>query len=311
MNTNPVTADEIRFIKLGAKGGWEEDCIEGPEPTIRLGFRTGHHSQSLAGEWEPLRHYWRSVENRTEGKITEFLNQVRAFYTLDESTIWITFYKRKLYWCRAHAEVNELKDGSRIRRVIGEWSSTDRYGRELHVDNLSGALTKVQGFRGTICKVEAADYLIRRLNGEVLPEVAQANDALRQLEKALVPLIRGLGWKDFELLTDLLFTQAGWQRIGALGKTEKSIDLDLMSPVTEKRAFVQVKSQASLKTYLEYKASFEGMNQYDEMYFVVHSPSADLVKHEEASRINLVTVDRLAKLVISAGLTTWLLRKVS
>jgi hypothetical protein len=311
MNPTPITADEVRFIKLGEKGRWEKECIEGLEPCIRLGFATGHHAESLAGNWKVLTDYWRDVEGKTPGKTTEFLNQVRAFYTLGESTLWITFYKRKLYWCRARPTVTELKDGSRIRRVIGDWSSKDLTGRELHVDNLSGALTKVQGFRGTICKVEAADYLIKKLNGEVQPEVAKAERALNELECALVPLIRRLGWKDFELLTDLVFTQAGWQRIGSLGKTEKSIDLDLMSPVTGKRAFVQVKSQANLKTFLQYKESFEGMDQYDEMYFVVHTPAADLAAHHEDSAIELVTVERLAKLVVSAGVTRWVLRKLS
>lgn len=311
MKRAPLTADDVRFIKLGEKGYWEKECIEGSKPCIRLGFATGHHAESLAGNWQVLTDHWRKVEARVPGKTTEFLNQVKAFYTLPESALWITFYKRKLHCCRAQTTVTELKDGSRIRRVVGEWSSKDLNGRELHVDNLSGALTKVQGFRGTICKVEAADYLIRKLNGEIQPEIAKAELALSELECALVPLIRRLGWKDFELLTDLIFTQAGWQRIGALGKTEKSIDLDLMSPVTGKRAFVQVKSQANLKTFLEYKASFEGMDQYDEMYFVVHSPAADLAKHREDSAIQLLTVERLVNLVVSAGLTRWVLRKSS
>jgi len=311
MKLAPLTADDVRFIKLGEKGRWEKECIEGPHPCLRLGFATGHHAESLAGQWQALTDHWRNVERKTPGKTTEFLNQVKAFYTLGESTLWVTFYKRKLYWCRAHSTVTELRDGSRIRRVIGAWSSTDLKGRELLVDNLSGALTKVQGFRGTICKVKAADYLIRKLNGETQPEVAKAEQALNELECALVPLIRRLGWKDFELLTDLVFTQAGWQRVGALGKTEKSIDLDLMSPVTGRRAFVQVKSQADLKTFLQYKESFEGMDQFDEMYFVVHSPTADLAKHSDDSAIKLVTVTRLAELVVSAGLARWVLRKLS
>ena len=311
MNPAPITTNDVRFIKLGEKGRWEKECIEGPEPCIRLGFDTGHHAESLAGNWQVLIDHWRHVEHKTPGKTTEFLNQVRAFYTLGESTLWITFYQRKLFWCRARSTVAELKDGSRIRRVIGAWSSSDLNGRELQVDNLSGALTKVQGFRGTICKVEAAAYLIRKLNGETQPEVARAEQTLDELERTLVPLIRSLGWKDFELLTDLVFTQAGWQRIGSLGKTEKSIDLDLMAPVTGKRAFVQVKSQANLKTFLQYKGSFEGMNQYDEMYFVVHSPAADLTAHLEDPAIELLTVERLAKLVVSAGLTRWVLRKLS
>jgi len=32
----------------------------------------------------------------------------------------------------------------------------------------------------------------------------------------------------------MVFTQAGWQRIGSLGKTEKSIDLDLIDERADK-----------------------------------------------------------------------------
>jgi hypothetical protein len=109
----------------------------------------------------------------------------------------------------------------------------------------------------------------------------------------------------------MIFTQAGWQRLGSLGKTQKSIDLDLLSPVTGKRAFVQVKSEADLETFLRYKSEFENMNQYDEMYFVVHSPSKQLASYSEPTDVVLLTADRLAKLVISAGLTNWLIRKMS
>jgi len=52
------------------------------------------------------------------------------------------------------------------------------------------------------------------------------------LKTAIRPLLQSLWWKDFELLADLIFTQSGWQRTSVLGKTEKSIDLELLSPVT-------------------------------------------------------------------------------
>ena len=74
---------------------------------------------------------------------------------------------------------------------------------------------------------------------------------------------------------------------------------------------MQVKSQADLETFHHYKADFEIMNQYDEMYFVVHSPTPELADHSEQSDVVLLTVDRLAKLVVSAGLTNWLIRKTS
>ena len=272
-----VTASEVRFIKLGGKGEWEQECIESSNPCIRLGFRSNQHNECLAGNWEDVYNYWHKTEGKTAGKATEYTNQVKAFYELDETSVWITFYKRKLFWCRVSREVIEWSDDkTRIRRTIGKWSSQDINGHELHIDNLSGALTKVQGFRGTICRVDAVDYLLKKINGEVSPEIIEAEKSLHQLERSLEILIQKLGWKDFELLTDLIFTQAGWQRLSSLGKTEKSIDLDLLSPVTGKRAFVQVKSQASLETFLRYKADFENMNQYDEMYFVVHSPTQEL-----------------------------------
>ena len=282
-----------------------------PNPCIRLGFRSNQHKESLAGDWEAIHDYWLKKEEKSLGKATEYKNQVKAFYTLDETTIWITFYKRKLYWCRTSSKVIELSDKTRIRKVIGEWSSQDISGNELHIDNLSGALTKVQGFRGVICHVNAADYLLERINGETSSEIIEAEKSLQQLEQSLKNLIRKLGWKDFELLADMIFMQAGWQRLSSLGKTEKSIDLDLLSPVTGKRAFVQIKSQADLKTFLHSKSEFENMSQYDEMYFVVHSPSQELAAYSKQSNVILLIADRLAKLVVSAGLTNWLIRKMS
>lgn len=306
-----VEASTVKFIKLGRKGQWEKDCIEGKSPLIRLGFRSKQHPECLAGNWDAVYRYWVTTGGKTKGKATEFTNQVRAFYTADEKTLWVTFYKRKLYWCFASPTVKELADGTRIRKVLGSWSCEDVHGNPLHTDNLSGSLTKVQGFRGTICSVEQADYLLRRLIGRALPEVEQAVTLLGELEEAIIALIPKLGWKDFELLCDLIFTKAGWQRVSSLGKTQKSVDLELLSPVTGKRAFVQVKSQSNLETFLRYKAEFESMAQYDEMYFVVHTPSEELEGYPSESRIVLLTSSRLAKLVVSAGLSEWLIRKVS
>jgi hypothetical protein len=241
---NPANATDARFIKLGGKGRWEMECIEATPGTIRLGFNNPLHEACLDGEWDKLTKYMRVERKKTKGKATEITNLVRDFYTLDESTIWITFYQRQLYWCFAAPEVVMLEDGSRVRETIGGWRNRSIGGKRLFVETLNGALTKTQGYRGTICSVRAFEYLKLRLSDEVLPKVKFAEERIRELETALVPLIRGLNWKDFELLCDLIFANAGWQRIASLGGTEKSIDLDLMSPVTGRRLFVQVKSQA-------------------------------------------------------------------
>jgi hypothetical protein len=311
MTSQQITASQVLFIKLGEKGRWEKDCIEGPNPCIHLGFRSKQHQECLERNWEAVRKYWRTTGGKPEGKATEFTNQVKAFYTADQNTLWITFYKRKLWWCFTEPQVEELPDGFRIRKTLRPWSCQDRDGKDLHVDALSGALTKVTGFRGTICKVKQADYLLDRINGIYPAAVREAEECLRTLEASVGKLISRLGWKDFELLCDLIFTQAGWQRISPLGKTEKTIDMELQSPVTHKRAVVQVKSEANLNIFKDYKERFAELNADAEAYFVVHKPSADLVAHKGDGSVFLLTGSRLAELVVSSGLSRWLIQKTS
>ncbi len=150
MSSKPkLNPSRVRFIKLGKSGSFEKECIDGSSPYIRIGFRSNQHQESLNGDWDAVLKYWSTTGKKTKGKATEFTNQVKAFYTDDERTLWITFYQRMLYWCFASSKVEELPDGSRIRRTLGPWSNCDAKNNELHLDNLSGALTKVQGFRGT------------------------------------------------------------------------------------------------------------------------------------------------------------------
>jgi len=67
-----------------------------------------------------------------------------------------------------------INAGERIRKTIGGWRNTDINGELLRVNTLSTRLTKVAGYRRTICKIEAQDYLLRRINGEVEPLVAES-----------------------------------------------------------------------------------------------------------------------------------------
>lgn len=300
---------KIRYIKLGDGGKWERYCIE-EQQTLRLGYESPHHQESLSGEWDTVRHFWLSARNGNEGAASRDLNQIRDFYELSESDIWITFYQRRLYWCHAHKEVHELEDGSRTRSVIGSWSCNDKKGSPLSIENIDGRITKVQGYRGTICGVELPEYLLRKINGEVQPEIQSTKEALAALKENIENLIKGLWWNDFELLIDLIFSQSGWQRISVLGKTEKDIDLDVFSPVTQKRAFVQVKSTTTANQIQSYREIFNQHPQYDEMYFVFHTFSGNLENlNIDDPRVAVWDISRVADLVINAGLIGWLLAK--
>jgi len=78
------------------------------------------------------------------------------------------------------------KENTRIRQVIGEWSCADLKNKTLFLDNISGLLTKVQGFRGTICKILEKDYLIKKILGEQLTEINEAEESFSKLKEKLV-----------------------------------------------------------------------------------------------------------------------------
>jgi hypothetical protein len=304
-----IRPKSVRYIKLGEKGGWEDKCIEGSKPCLRLGFVNPHHRDCLSENWRVLHDHYYRTEKKAKGKATEITNEIKDFYTKDQNTLWVTFHKRRLFWCFARPEVEELDDGTRGRRVIGRWSNQNVAGEELLVENLSGKLTMMQRFQGTICKVHEREYLIRKINGEISPAVQYAQKCLGSLEESLSKLIRSLGWKDFELLCDLIFTHSGWQRISKVGGAEKSIDLDLLLPVSGKRAFVQVKSQACKETFENYCETFEGLDQYDEMFFVVHTPQGDIDKWKVPKKVTLLFVSDIARLAVASGLSEWIIRK--
>ncbi len=262
-----IQAQKAFFIKLGRSGSWAPECIN--KSRLQLGFKNPHHQKCIEGDWDFIRNYWKNDVHKTDGKATETTNQIRYFYESEADVLWITFHNRKLYWCFSKREITEL-EGIRIRPCKDSQSCKDINGNELTVEALSSKFTQTQRFQGTICKIEALDYLKRRLNGTELPSVIRARKAYKELKDSLIDLIKSLTWKDFELLIDLIFSYSGWKRIETLGKDQKWIDLVLQSPVTGKKAFVQVKSESDLPTFQEYVERFKNMNQYKLFLYQSH-----------------------------------------
>ena len=101
------------------------------------------------------------------------------------------------------------------------WSCKDLNGNDLTIETLDGRVSKVQGYRRTICEIELPEYVIRKVNGLPQPEVKSAQESVETLRGSIEDLMQGLWWKDFELLVDLLFSQSGCQRLSVLGQTDK------------------------------------------------------------------------------------------
>jgi len=293
------------YIKLGSGGEWEEDCLR--DRILRLDYRETPHEACLAGDWDAVKQFWMS-RRRDVGAASRDAQQIRIFYEADEHSVFITFHRGLMHWCRPAGQVTLLDDGSRYRSTVTGWNSRNAGDKILSVDRLSGGLLKVQGFRGTICKVKAADYLIRKLNDDPLPEVAAAEEAANAHRKALIGLMRLLTWRDFELLVELVFSTSGWRRVSEVGRTQKTVDLELILPTTAERAFVQVKSEATSGTVRGYRGELDG-SVYDRMFFVWHT---GMVENENPDKsVSLIGPEKLATMVLDAGLGSWLIEKVS
>ena len=307
----PIRPSRALYIKLGQGGAWENDCINETQ-TLRLGYQEASHQLCLQGDWAGVHQELKAIR-KDVGAATRDTNQIRLFYESDETVLWVTFLGDLLYWCFSKPEIALLADQSKTRPVIGQWRSTDVTSKALQKNQLSGKLTSMEGFRGTICSVKEFDYLVDKINGKLNAATEEAMKAIEVLEQKIEALIRGLHWKDFEILIDLIFRQAGWQRVGVLGGTEKTIDLDLLSPITSERYAVQIKSRAGRLEFENCQHRFTDMQGYNRLYFVVHTPSDDLVeaKTNSSNEIELLLPAKIAHLVVKYGLADWVSSKAA
>lgn len=302
-----ITSERAYFIKLGRGGEWEKRCLE--EGVLRFGYREASHDDCVNGRWEAVRDFWTSFRD-DKGAATRDTNQIRIYYEAGPETIFVTFHGGLLYWCRPSAGVSvDPVDDTRIRQTLDGWHSTSIGGDPLRTDRLSGALLRVQGYRGTICGIDQLAYLLGRINDELPPAVLAADEARAAYLSAIEVLIGLLTWRDFELLVDLIFTGSGWRRLGTVGKTQKSVDLELQLPTTGEVAFIQVKGEADSSTLQDYIHRFTSYEKYNRMFFAWHTGSIDVPT--DASDVVLLDRSRLARMTLDAGLAAWLRDKVS
>lgn len=314
----PIRPTRVRYIKLGAGGKWEKECLQ--KGIIRYGFDTANDERypiCVAGQWDELMSSF-LMEGKTASLAARFTNETRLFFEDDGSTLWITFVGERLYWAllepgceNSQIRVNRHDDGDGVyQRVVGGWQCTDLNGELLTKDRLSGALTKYAAFRGTSCSVDVADYVIRRINGQKTPQVERAIVAAEEIKASVVEMMKLLEPRDFETLVDLVFSTSGWRRQGVVGKTQKTLDLDIILPSTGERAFVQVKSRTNQAQLESYISRIDELGPYDRMFYVYHSASGKITDPND-ERVVLIGPEKLAELVLDAGLVNWLIRKVS
>ncbi len=155
----------VRYIKLGEHGKWEPECIQ--EGTIRLGFGTEDRAAfrlCQRSAWDKLKRLFLE-EGNSAGVAERFKNEIQIYFEDDGSTLWITFSSGQFYWgfidpCTLAAKHT---DGDGVWRVIsGGWKSANVVGAPIR--HLPWKVTKLAGYNGTSCSVDAADYVVKRIN---------------------------------------------------------------------------------------------------------------------------------------------------
>jgi hypothetical protein len=307
-----VEAERCLFIRLGKCGEWVAQCIVAGE--LRLDFPQVSHEFALAGRWTQVDSQIAELSRDRESS-ARYTRQIRDFYEASADTLWITFHADCMWWCFAGPGVSLRASGVKVRATIDGWHQFDVHNQPLTASRLSGGLLAVQAYRGTICAVEPG-YVLHKINCVVPPRVAAADTGLTALIDSLQPIVERLHPRDLEVLVDLIFRNAGWQRVGVLAQTDTDIDLALESTVTGERIAVEVKAQAAIEDYREYAARFASMVGFDRLYFVSHS----LIDAEVASEggvaqgpasVRFWGSRSIAQRAAHSGLAQWLIDKAA
>ncbi|GEL43467.1 hypothetical protein MEX01_40580 [Methylorubrum extorquens] len=303
-----LAPSEVRYIRLGPGGAWAQACLS--DGTIRFGSTGEPHTECLAGDWDAVRAALGQDEARSAGEVGQVLRELKAFHTAPANDLWITFAEGRLWWAFADTIVQRVAEGEAgvvLRRTRTGWRDTSLTGDVLRSASLSSRLTQVQAYQRTICKVSAADYLLRRINGIEEPAVVRARAARDEVTAAAEALIAGLHWADFEVLADLLLERLGWRRVSGLGGTQAELDLVVEQPATGERGFVQVKSRATQAVLDDVIAAYRASGAYARMFFLCHTPVGRLAGG--GPDIHVMSGPALARLAVGAGLLDWMIER--
>lgn len=309
MTPDDIRSAPLRYIRLGPGGRWAKPALQYGE--ICLDHREVPHALAISGDREAIIAHLVGL-GRSSGKARDFAREIMDFHKLPESTIWITFEGGRLLWAQAAAEVEWVgpghERGTRCRRTLGPWRDADLKGVPLLKEHLSTRLTKVAGYRQTLCAIEAEDYLRRKLIGEELPAITRAMEARRLSLASAQELVTQLHETDFETLVDILLARGGWHRTSALGGTMKDADLVVEHPITGESVLVQVKSRANQSVLDDYIGRMDDNPGFSRLIFACHTPQGPL-RAPDRPDVTIWSGEPLAAAALRNGLLDWLIAR--
>lgn len=304
---------KAHYIKLGTGGKWADKCFE--NGIIRIGWSYIHGVEEINfKEWFKIeRRIKQNFENENKKNgATQDYNALKRICDASQDEVFITFHNNRMYWCQAMFGPVEEDLESKFRRCLNGWSSEPIGGGEpFNISDISGYLTKTQGFQGTSCLLDQDQTkILRRLINNKKNDSTEKVESLKiEIIETAVELFKDLYWKDCEILADLIFQRCGWQRISMHGDNMKFIDMQYIEPISGNRYDVQVKSGADKKTFDDCVTNYKN-HQTNKFYFITFNPDKSLKEVVSNNpKIEVLYGVKLAKLVFDLGLLDWVLRK--
>ncbi len=301
--------NSVRYVKNGPGGKWWS--VAKAKNQIHAGWRDVPFDALRAGDLAVIEAL---VKADFEGKRywRQDFNALSSLIDHPSRHIWITFEDSCMWWCTVRdgvttpdVDTDTAEHGHFWLTCDRPWSNHSLDGkRNLDIANLPGGVTAAAGFRGTVCEPTEWREILRILRNEGDEGAEAATAARGAYAAAVAKLVARLGWRDFELLVDLILSRTGWARVAKLGGVTEGTDLDVENPSLNERAFVQVKSQAGQAMLDEYGVRFRARPQFDRMIFAVHKPAAALAPPLDPS-IQVWDSQRIAELVVRLGLGDW------
>lgn len=304
---------KAHYIKLGKGGQWADECLKSNVIRIGWSFIQGTNEINLK-EWDKIEDKIKQnfkSENKKNGATQDF-NALRRICEANQDEVFITFHANRMYWCQAMDGPVEMDTESKFRRCLNGWSSEPIGGGEpFNISDISGYLTKTQGFQGTSCLLDEGQIkILRRLINNKKKDSTEKVELLKiEIIETVVELLKDLHWKDCEILADLIFQRCGWQRISMHGENMKFIDMQYIEPISGNRYDVQVKSGADKKTFDTCVSNYEN-HQTSKFYFITFNPDKTLKGVvSDNPKIEIFYGVKLAQLIFDLGLLDWVLRK--
>ncbi len=266
-------------IWLGFNEADEENIKKAINSELALGNEADKNTKEKCWECvdECIRHTAeRSRKEMASKEVTGARNAIRNVCMADESDIFFTFHKGKLWWCHPKGNPGENIDfrkdmiyeesekyrQSDLIRYTTEWSDKSKNGKTLYERSICGQLRRKQMVQRTMSELKDNDNGITlfkwTIGLEECPDLGSFDEQLEKLKSQLCKAVRLLAPTDFEAFADMVFTQSGLRRMGRSGSNMKAIDGEYQLPFNginakalnktgpaEKTIYVQIKARLS------------------------------------------------------------------